>query len=235
MSRCSEAGLNFRITPVGNNAPLEFLTGFSEGILLRRLIRSLKDWHSMVPGCFVQLRFDAFFKKWKGLVFVFVNKDSRKTERFFWVKIKHDFFNIHPRSFNHFLTVDFKGSRPEHSPFPVIMSACMGRIPHWAIRFRSDVILPSFLKDEKTSDWLPSEHRKRPHWTRGFSRCPIQSPGHIRRYWSLYVPGSSWRTPRDNHQWRSASCPLLSIRSFHWHGPRYLQDRNTGQHPLGPA
>jgi len=57
MSRCSEAGLNFRIIPAGINAPLgfesyrlEFLTGLTEGILLRRLIRSLKNRHSMVPG-----------------------------------------------------------------------------------------------------------------------------------------------------------------------------------------
>ena len=53
MSRCSEAALNLRIIPVGINAPLKFLTGLNEAILLRRLIRSLEDRHSVIPGCVI--------------------------------------------------------------------------------------------------------------------------------------------------------------------------------------
>jgi hypothetical protein len=50
MARCSEAGPDVRMILAGINAPLEFLTGLAEGILLRRLIRSLKNRHSMIPG-----------------------------------------------------------------------------------------------------------------------------------------------------------------------------------------
>jgi hypothetical protein len=95
MSRCSEAGLNFRIIPVGINAPLEFLTGFTEGILLRRLIRSLEDGHSMIPGRLQQWRLQTFLKKCKGFVLVFVEKDPRKPERALGAKIQHNMFYVH--------------------------------------------------------------------------------------------------------------------------------------------
>jgi hypothetical protein len=98
MSHCSEAGLNFRIIPVGINAPLEFLTGFTEGILLRRLIRSLKNRHSMVPGRLIQLRFKTLFKKKKSLFFFVIEKDSRESKSFLRVKAKDYVLYLHPVS-----------------------------------------------------------------------------------------------------------------------------------------
>ena len=77
MFHCSKAGLNFRIIPTGINAPLEFLTGLTEGIFLRRLIRSLEDRHSMVPGRLLQLGFETLLKIKESLLFVLIKKDSR--------------------------------------------------------------------------------------------------------------------------------------------------------------
>jgi hypothetical protein len=76
MSHCSKAGLTLGVIPAGTNAPRELLTGFTEGILLRRLIRSLEDRHSMVTGCLIQLGLQALFKKEESLVFVFIHQNS---------------------------------------------------------------------------------------------------------------------------------------------------------------
>ena len=55
----------------------------AKGVFLRRLIRSLKDRHSMVPCCLIQLRFEALFEKEEGLSFVFIEEDSRQPQCFF--------------------------------------------------------------------------------------------------------------------------------------------------------
>jgi hypothetical protein len=80
------------------NAPLEFLTGFTEGILLRRLIRSLEDRHSMIPGRLIQLRFKTLFKKNKSLLFFVIEKDSRESKGFLRVKAKDYVLYLHPVS-----------------------------------------------------------------------------------------------------------------------------------------
>ena len=87
MSRCSEAALNLRIIPAGINAPLEFLTGLTEAILLRRLIRSLEDRHSVIPGRLDPIEASDIPLETQGLVFIFVEKDSRKPHGFLGVKI----------------------------------------------------------------------------------------------------------------------------------------------------
>jgi hypothetical protein len=68
----------------------------AEAILLRRLIRSLKDRHSMVPGGLRQLRFETFFEKKECLVPVFVEKDFREHECLLWTEIQHERFDVHP-------------------------------------------------------------------------------------------------------------------------------------------
>ena len=68
---------------------------FAEGILLRRLIRSLKDRHSVLSCRIVQLRFDAFLEKREGLFSVFVQKNSRQSECLMWTKIQHKRFDVH--------------------------------------------------------------------------------------------------------------------------------------------
>jgi len=111
---------------------------FTKRVLLRRLIRSLKDWHSMIPGRRRQLRLKRFLKKRKGFLFVFVKEDSRQPERFFWAKIQHNIFYVHPlSSSNHFLIIDFEGRVPLDFTFPLMMRAGGGRMPYWAIRLGS--------------------------------------------------------------------------------------------------
>ena len=79
---------------------------FTESIFLRRLIRSLKDRHSMIPGRLQQLRLQTFLEKRKGFVFVFVEKNSRKPERALWTEIQHNRFDVHLfSSFSHFLII----------------------------------------------------------------------------------------------------------------------------------
>ena len=56
------------------SSPLAVPT-FHKGILLRRLIRSLKDRHSVIPGRLFQLGLEAFFKKQECLLFVFIHKN----------------------------------------------------------------------------------------------------------------------------------------------------------------
>jgi hypothetical protein len=68
---------------------------FTEGILFRRLIRSLEDRHSMIPGRLCQLRLQTFLKKRKGFVFIFVKKDPCEPERVLGAKIQHHMFDIH--------------------------------------------------------------------------------------------------------------------------------------------
>jgi len=111
---------------------------FAEHIFLSGLIRSLKDWHSMVPGRLQQLRLKTFLEKGKGFVFFFVKEDSRQPERFFWAKIEHNIIYVHPlSSSNHFLIIDFEGRVPLDFTFPLIMRAGGGRMPYWAIRLGS--------------------------------------------------------------------------------------------------
>jgi hypothetical protein len=67
----------------------------AKGILLRRLIRSLEDRHSMIPGRLRQLRLQTFLKKRKGFVFVFVKKDPCEPERVLGAKIQDHMFDVH--------------------------------------------------------------------------------------------------------------------------------------------
>jgi hypothetical protein len=99
MARCPEAGLNFRVIPVVVNAPLEFLTGFTEGILLGRLIRSLEDRHSMVPGRLFQLWFKALFEKRKGFLLVLIHENSGEPQSFLGMKVQDHAFYDHLPSF----------------------------------------------------------------------------------------------------------------------------------------
>ncbi|MBP1697407.1 MAG: hypothetical protein H6Q41_2595 [Deltaproteobacteria bacterium] len=67
----------------------------AEGILLRRLIRSLKDWHSMITGRIYKLRFEALLKEEKRLFFVFIEEDSRESKGFFRAKVKDYALYLH--------------------------------------------------------------------------------------------------------------------------------------------
>ena len=49
---------------------------FTDRVFLRRLIRSLKDRHSMVTCRLVQLRFEALFKEEERLLLVFIHENS---------------------------------------------------------------------------------------------------------------------------------------------------------------
>ena len=60
---------------------------FVESILLRRLIRSLEDRDSMIPGRLRQLRLQTFLEKRKGFVFVFIKEDPCEPERFLGAKV----------------------------------------------------------------------------------------------------------------------------------------------------
>jgi len=51
---------------------------FAEGIFLGRLIRSLKDRHSMISGRLLQLRFEGLLKKSQSLLLVFVQENSHQ-------------------------------------------------------------------------------------------------------------------------------------------------------------
>ena len=78
-----------------DKTPLEFLTGFTEGVFLRRLIRSLKDRHSMVTCRLIQLRLQALFKKEESLSFIFIEEDSRESKGFFRAKVKDYALYLH--------------------------------------------------------------------------------------------------------------------------------------------
>ena len=50
----------------------------------------------MVSGRRIELRFETFFEKKKGLLLVFVKKDFCESQGFFRVKIERDWFDSHP-------------------------------------------------------------------------------------------------------------------------------------------
>ena len=84
---------------------------FTEGVHLRRLIRSLEDRHSMIPGRLRKLRLQTFLEKRKGFVFVFIKKDPCESERVLGAKIQYHMFYVHFFSFSsHFLISDLQSS-----------------------------------------------------------------------------------------------------------------------------
>ena len=98
---------------------------------MRRLIRSLKDRHSMISGRLIQLGFETLLKKEKSLFFVVIEKDPRESKGFFRVKVKDYVLYLHPcSSSSHFLIIDLEGTLPADFTFPLIMSAGVGRIPY---------------------------------------------------------------------------------------------------------
>ncbi len=67
----------------------------TEGIFLRRLIRSLKDRHSTVPGRLRKLGPQTLLQKRQGFFFVFVQEDPPKPEYVLGTKIQHNLFDVH--------------------------------------------------------------------------------------------------------------------------------------------
>ena len=105
---------------------------------MRRLIRSLKDRHSMVTRRLIQLRFKTLFKKEKSLSFIFIEEDSRESKGLFRAKVKDYILYLHPfSSSNHLLIIDFGGIVPLDFTFLLIISEGVGRIPYWPINFGS--------------------------------------------------------------------------------------------------
>ena len=102
----------------------------AEGVL-RKLIRSLEDRHSMVTCRLIQLRLQALFKKEESLSFIFIEEDSRESKGLFRAKVKDYILYLHPfSSSNHFLIIDFGGTVPLDFIFPLITSAGVGSKPY---------------------------------------------------------------------------------------------------------
>ena len=104
---------------------------FAEHIFLSRLIRSLKDRHSMISGRLIQLGFETFLEKCKGLCFVFVDEDSCHPYRFFEAKVEEKrFYHQRFSSSSHFLIIDFDGMVLLDFTFPLMMRAGVERMPY---------------------------------------------------------------------------------------------------------
>jgi hypothetical protein len=86
---------------------------FAKHIFLRRLIRSLEDRHSMVPGRVIQLRLQTFLEKQKGVVSVSVEENPCKPQGFLGAEIQDHILNFHSfASSSHLLIIDLLGILP---------------------------------------------------------------------------------------------------------------------------
>jgi hypothetical protein len=82
-------------SPTALSFPCSSLLMFTEAIFLRRLIRSLEDRHSMVPGRLLQLGFQTFLQKRKSSLLVFDQENPRNPKRVLGTKIQHSGSDVH--------------------------------------------------------------------------------------------------------------------------------------------
>jgi hypothetical protein len=76
----------------------------------------------MVPGGLIQLRLEMFLQESKGFVFILVEENFCKPQRFLGAKIHDHILDFHPFSSpNQFLNIDFEGNLPEDFTFPWIL------------------------------------------------------------------------------------------------------------------
>ena len=66
-----------------------------EIVLLRRLIRSLEDRHSVIPGLLIKLRLEGFFQKEHCFLAILIEENPHQTKGFLSGKLYYNIFDCH--------------------------------------------------------------------------------------------------------------------------------------------